>query len=195
MDTGSKTRGDGARLSREDWLNHGLAMLGRAGPDAIRLEALCAGLGVTKGSFYWHFASRADFLKAVFAAWEARETDAIIARVEARGGPPLDRLSALYDEALSGRVDFASELAIRHWARHDRTARAAMRRVDERRIDYMEGLLTAAGADAARAATLSTLLYGVILGEALAGRDETPEARRRRRRTAFEAALAGLPRP
>lgn len=181
----------GERLSREDWLAHGLATIGRGGPDAVRLDALCKALGVTKGSFYWHFKSRADFLAAAFEAWEARETDAIIETVEGKGGGPRAKLEALYAEALSGRVYFGTELAIRHWARHDPAAQAAVKRVDARRIGYMEWLLAEAGLNAAEARLRAGVIYDLILGEALALRAETAPERAKRRMAAFRLALDG----
>ena len=42
----------------EAWVDAGLTALAEGGPDAIRIEALAASLGVTKGGFYGDFADR-----------------------------------------------------------------------------------------------------------------------------------------
>ncbi len=48
-------RGAGRRLSVDDWIQAGFAILADGGPNALRVDRLCERLGVTKGSFYWHF--------------------------------------------------------------------------------------------------------------------------------------------
>lgn len=180
---------NGGRLSRSDWLAFGLKMLGAKGPGAIRLDAMCSAMGVTKGSFYWHFASRSEFLDSLLVQWEERETHKIIERVEARGGSPRDRIEALYWEAQSGHVDFTTELAIRHWARQSAAVADAVKRVDAERIDYMERLLREAGLEAGALDVAVTLLYGVILGEGLAYRAEDPAHRHRRLERALQRLL------
>lgn len=171
----------GQRFSRNAWIANALKLIGTGGPDAVRLEALCAALGVTKGSFYWHFKSRADFLAAAFAAWEERETEAIIATVETHGGTPREKIETLFGEAMSGRVDFGVELAIRHWARLNAVAALSVKRVDARRADYLEQLLRQDGKSAADARIRASAIYDLILGEALAIRSEHVSARARRR--------------
>ena len=48
-------RGAGRRLAVDDWIQAGFALLADGGPNALRIDRLCERLGVTKGSFYWHF--------------------------------------------------------------------------------------------------------------------------------------------
>jgi AcrR family transcriptional regulator len=57
-------------LGREDWLRAGRRALHHGGPDAVRVEPLAQQLGVTKGSFYWHFADRNALLDALITEWE-----------------------------------------------------------------------------------------------------------------------------
>src|SRR5262245_7462490 len=56
--------------SRADWLRAARLALRRRGPDAVRVEPLARALGVTKGSFYWHFRDRSDLLEALLKEWE-----------------------------------------------------------------------------------------------------------------------------
>ena len=58
-------RGAGRRLSVDDWIQAGFAILADGGPNALRVDRLCERLGVTKGSFYWHFADLAAYRDAL----------------------------------------------------------------------------------------------------------------------------------
>ncbi len=61
--------GAGRRLSVDDWIQVGFAILADGGPNALRVDALCELLGVTKGSFYWHFTDLAAYRTALVEAW------------------------------------------------------------------------------------------------------------------------------
>ncbi|MEM8755480.1 MAG: TetR family transcriptional regulator, partial [Pseudomonadota bacterium] len=43
------------RLSRDDWLAHALGTLAAEGAPALRADRMAKALGVSRGSFYWHF--------------------------------------------------------------------------------------------------------------------------------------------
>lgn len=188
---GAARRKANGRLRKADWLAFGLKALGDGGPGAIRLDAMCARVGVTKGSFYWHFAGREAFLAEVLEAWAARETDAIIDRVEAKGGTPVEKLRALFAESASPAIDFAPELAIRQWARTDPAAAAAVRQVDARRMAYTEGLFRAAGLSEDEAALRSDLLYAAILSLGLIRRREAKATRAARRVALLDHLVGG----
>ncbi len=153
------------RMAKEDWLAGGMEMLGRRGPGAIRIDAMCAQIGLTKGSFYWHFTDRQAFLGSLLAYLEYKATQAIIERVEASGGAPRSRILSLLQEGLSRQFDFSAELAIRHWARNDRLASAAVKRVDARRIEFLEGLLGEMGFAPEAATTKAIFLYSLNLSQ------------------------------
>ena len=55
--------------SRDDWVEAAWETLGEAGVDGVRVEGLARKLGVTKGSFYWHFKNRRDLIDALFERW------------------------------------------------------------------------------------------------------------------------------
>jgi AcrR family transcriptional regulator len=57
------------RFHREDWLALGLTALAEAGPDGLRLDAICARAGVSKGSFYHHFSDHTAYLEGVVQGW------------------------------------------------------------------------------------------------------------------------------
>src|SRR5919106_1626039 len=74
------------RTPRKRWVDEGLRALAAGGPDAVRIESLAQGLGVSKGGFYWHFESRGALLDDLLDTWERVMVDDVIARAEAGGG-------------------------------------------------------------------------------------------------------------
>jgi len=163
------------RLNRQDWLKAALGALARDGVAALRVEPLAKKLGVTKGSFYWHFADRPALLTAVLAEWERRATDAIIVEVEAAGGDAAAHLALLFriTAAADGRLDSA----VRAWAQNDSAAAAVQARVDGRRFTYLEAQFAALGFPAAEAASRARLSYQALIGRFILGFDRTAEER------------------
>src|SRR5687768_1801925 len=74
-------------LDREGWERAALAAIERGGPAAVAVAPLARDLGVTKGSFYWHFETRAELLDGALALWEREHTAALIDRFEAIADP------------------------------------------------------------------------------------------------------------
>jgi AcrR family transcriptional regulator len=134
-----------ARTPRGNWIEEGLRALAAGGPDAVRIEPLAQALGVTKGGFYWHFEDRRALLQEMLDSWERVVIDEVIERVESEGGDArtrLRRLFAIASEYASGGL-LRIELAIRDWARRDKAVARRLRRVDNRRMDYMRSLFGA----------------------------------------------------
>lgn len=133
------------RTPRSRWIEEGLRALGAGGPEAVRVEALARKLGVTKGGFYWHFSDRRALLDEILDAWERQSIDDVIAQIEAQGGDARDRLRRLFEISSSRRIGelIRAEYAIRDWARRDERVARRLRRVDNRRIDYLRSLFGA----------------------------------------------------
>src|SRR5437764_51355 len=128
-----------ARTPRGRWIEEGLRALARGGPDAVRIEALAQALGVTKGGFYWHFADRRALLGEMLDAWEQTSVDAVIDRVDRTGGDARAKLRRLFELALAASSDalLRMDLAVRDWSRREPAVAERLRRVDNRRLDYM----------------------------------------------------------
>lgn len=125
-----------ARTPRARWIEEGSRLLAAGGPDAVRVEPLAAALGVSKGGFYGYFASRGALLEEILDAWETASTDAVIERVESEGGD--SRSKAVRAGMLTFSSDLLpTDLAVRDWARRDSVVAARLRRVDNRRMDYL----------------------------------------------------------
>lgn len=128
------------RTPRNSWVDEGLRALGVGGPDAVRIETLAQALGVTKGGFYWHFDDRRALLEEMIDAWERAVVDAVIERVERGGGDARAKLRRLFGVTARGGDLIKIELAVRDWARRDRAVARRLRRVDNRRMEYLRSL-------------------------------------------------------
>jgi AcrR family transcriptional regulator len=128
------------RTPRTTWIQEGLRALGVGGPDAVRIEKLAQALGVTKGGFYWHFEDRPALLEEMLTAWERLVVDEVIVRVESEGGDARARLRRLSALAGSNADLMQIELAVRDWARRDTAVAKRLKRVDNRRMEYMRSL-------------------------------------------------------
>jgi AcrR family transcriptional regulator len=152
------------RLTARDWIDFGLSTLAREGFDALKADVLARKLGVSRGSFYWHFADLDDFHARVIEGWKQVATEAIIADIE-RHALTDARLDALLRHAFgSGAV---LEVRMRAWAEYNGAAARALAGIDRRRRGYIERLLVAAGLAPAAAATRTRVLYWSYLGAAL----------------------------
>ena len=147
---------------RQAWIEAALSALADGGPDAVRVEALAASLGVSKGGFYWHFKTRAALLEEMLDSWEQAMVEDVIARVEGEPGDGRAHLRRLFELAPS--ANFAVELAIRDWARRDKAVAKRLRRIDKRRTEWLRSLFAefSAGQDDAEARSL--LAYSLLIG-------------------------------
>jgi AcrR family transcriptional regulator len=124
------------RLTRDEWLARALDILALEGGAKLRVDAICDALGVTKGSFYWHFKDRDDFVRSVVQFWSTRFTDPVLARIAEMGGAANARLKSLMRFVSEG--GFARyDVCVRAWAMQDPDLVAAIvKDVDERRLAF-----------------------------------------------------------
>jgi AcrR family transcriptional regulator len=155
-------KASGERLRPADWVNAGLRALARSGFTALKADTLARGLGVSRGSFYWHFAAVGTFHAAVLRHWREVALENIVAEIE---GAPGDRLEALIRRGFSARPNLES--AVRAWAFADRKVRAAVDIVDAERVRYLKRLLIEAGVEPAIAESRARVLNWAYLGRTL----------------------------
>jgi AcrR family transcriptional regulator len=152
------------QLAAQDWIDFALRALARNGFGALKADVLARQLGISRGSFYWHFTDLAAFHTRVIEDWKQKATEAIIADIE-RYVAPEDRLNALLGHAF-GRGG-SLEARMRTWAEENGEAARAINDIDRRRRDYIEQLLVQAGVAPLVASTRAQLLYWTFLGAAL----------------------------
>jgi AcrR family transcriptional regulator len=172
------------RTPRGAWVEAGLKALAGGGPDAVRVEPLAASLGVSKGGFYWHFKDRRALLKEMLDSWERTVAEDVIAQVESTPAEPRDKLWQLF--ALAPSVDFAVELAIREWARRDDEVAARVRRIDNRRMDYLRSLFGQLGLDEEEVEARAMLAFSLFIGSYFVAADHVGRSRAEVLRLALE---------
>ena len=146
--------------SRDDYLATGLDLLADGGESAVTIAALCGRLGVTKGSFYHHFADVGAFHDALLGFWEEGTRRAIS---EARAvADSRRRLTVLKQLAVDAHHE--AEGAIRAWGRSYEPAAAVVRRVDTAREAHLVESFRARGLSPARARRLARIGLATLIG-------------------------------
>src|ERR1700716_892451 len=167
------------RTPRTNWIDEGLRALGVGGPDAVRIETLAQALGVSKGGFYWHFDGRRALLEEMLDAWERVVIDEAINRVEREGGDARAKLQRLFALASSreARALGSIDLAVRDWARRDRAVARRLRRVDDRRMEYMRSLFAAFCPDDGEVEARCLLALSLFIGTRFIAADHPGRSR------------------
>jgi len=180
-----------ARLDAAAWIAAAFDVLADGGIDAVRVEPLAKALGITKGSFYWHFADRRALLDAMLEAWMQGRVAAIRQQAPLRGAPAavLRQVADLYTRNANAR-GLAIELAIRALARTDDGAAKAVRGVDRERLQQVGDLFAALGWPRGEAQARAVLFYSYLFGQSLLDPQAVPAAARDK---AVDALLAASP--
>lgn len=119
------------RLSEEDWLQAGYALIAEQGVRALKVENLCKQVGATRGSFYWHFEDMNSYRAALIASWNEFLEQDRRSMAELDALPARERLSRMMAELVSPK-HWVLERAMREWARTDPSAAATVRSADRR---------------------------------------------------------------
>ena len=165
------------RTLRTSWIDEGLRALADGGPDAVRIEGLARALGVTKGGFYWHFDGRTALLEEMLDAWERAVIDEVQRRVESGGGDARTKLGRLFALASSSRDLLKIEMAIRDWARRDKTVAKRLKRIDNRRMEYVRSLFADFCADEDEVEARCVLAMSLFIAAPLIAADYKPRSR------------------
>ena len=152
------------RLKRDDWIDYGLTSLSKVGFKSLRAGSLAHALGVSRGSFYWHFTNIADFELQLMNAWRERTTETVIAELE-NDKSAESRLTKLVGLTLSNELNL--DKAMRSWSMEDSRANEIVAEVDNQRIIYVESLLDAIGPDNQDVALRARVLYWSCIGRSV----------------------------
>lgn len=150
------------RLSADDWASAALDLIAEQGVAAVAVEPLARRLGVTKGSFYWHFPSREALLVAALERWEKMEQEMLFGALEPINDPRA-RLRALFNlvaHEYKSHVVYSELIkAMDHPA-----VQPVIGRVSERRLDYLTASFRQAGLARTDARHRAQLLYSAYVG-------------------------------
>ena len=149
-----------ARLTPDDWIQAAIdEVREERGVHGIRIARLARRLGVTPGSFYWHFESRQQLRDRVLRHWMAMmsRTDVKEGR---RGVAALRALPLTLAKMRLPELD----VAMRAWARKDPAVAAAVKKADDVRIGRLEGMFQAAGIGEKSSALRARALFWIHLG-------------------------------
>ncbi len=151
-----------SRLSKQDWLDFALKELRRNGHRKLTANRLASALGVSRGSFYWHFDDVQAFERAVLKRWSDLTTEEVIEELQPLETPRL-RLLALVKLTLN--TEMRLERAIRAWATSETMVAKTVRSVDARRVAYLESTLEEMGVAAIDVKVRAQMLYWACVGQ------------------------------
>jgi AcrR family transcriptional regulator len=150
------------RLSKQDWLTAALTALAEGGVSAVAVEPIAQRLGVTRGSFYWHFADRSALLREALEWWELQGTDAVIERV-AEIAEPRQRLRTLFRIAITEDPTSGLEPALVAHA-DDPVVAPVLHRVTQRRVAFLADGYAELGLSPAQARHQAAVAYAAYVG-------------------------------
>lgn len=156
------TPGRGNRLNAENWAQAALDLIAEQGVGAVAVEPLARRLGVTKGSFYWHFPSREALLQAALERWEQFEQDEVFGSLEEVPDPSV-RLRALFQlvaHEVKQHIIYSELLK----ALDNLTVLPVIERVSQRRMDYLIASFRQAGLSSTEARHRARLAYAAYVG-------------------------------
>ncbi|MGE2690438.1 TetR/AcrR family transcriptional regulator [Mycolicibacterium pulveris] len=155
--------GAGRRVTADDWIQAGFAILAEGGPAALRISRLCDRLSVTKGSFYWHFTDMPEYRAALASAWGDLHDEKRRRFEESAETDPRRRLAEMV-QTLTRPDHWALERAMRVWALTDEAVLASVRRSDERVLGAVRQAFVDYGFDDDEADLRSTVLFAAGVG-------------------------------
>lgn len=153
----------GNRLALDDWIQAGFALLAEQGIEALKIDRLCERLGVTKGSFYWHFNGMPIYRAALIGAWgELRDADRRVVD-DVADLTPRERLSHMMASLVSPR-HWTLERAMREWARSDDAVAESVREADRRILRAVRRAFLDDGFDADEADLRANATFAAGIG-------------------------------
>ncbi|MEZ4368872.1 MAG: TetR/AcrR family transcriptional regulator [Kofleriaceae bacterium] len=149
-------------LTPQAWLTAALRVLARGGLGAVSIDGLTQELGVSRGSFYWHFANRDAFLEALLAHWEFVSTTDVLAKLRTTQDPR-ERLHRLFLAAYRDRESGLAYSALTA-ATDDARVKVSVRRVTQSRLAFLEETYGLFGQTAVLARRNALLAYSAYVG-------------------------------
>jgi AcrR family transcriptional regulator len=156
-------------LSPTDWIETATDFLINNNINSLDIPYLCRRLGVTKGSFYWHFKGRPELLKAILDDWRQRMTSDVSLRAERSATTVESALRYLLGLIRRPRPTRrgAIERSVREWARTDPLTKASVVEVDQMRLAFFEALFRRHGLSDREARLRAYAAYALMMGDSI----------------------------
>jgi AcrR family transcriptional regulator len=150
------------RFAKADWIAIGLAALRDQGPDALTIERLTATAQRTRGSFYHHFASHENFVRAMADSWLHQSTAGPIAEMQQTAD--VRRVRAALAE-FAAALDHRLERQMRRLGEINPDVHAVVGRSDAMRMAMLAGMFQAEfGLSPGEAQKRAQLQHAVFVG-------------------------------
>ena len=138
-------RPNSPRLTREQWLERGLRLLEQQGPGVMNVETLTRHMGVTTGSFYWHFKNHYAFLEALMEIWAQETTYDVVNSLETVDDlPPEEKLREVMSHVIGAGLS-GLDISFRGLAMNYPKLGKKIREIDAYRSGVITDLFEAAG--------------------------------------------------
>jgi AcrR family transcriptional regulator len=147
-----------------DWEDAALSSIAKDGLASLAIPKLARTLGVTKGSFYWHFASLQELIEKSLRRWEER--DRITLDELRQIADPRQRLATLFAQAMEQREAHGLYVALSSSLSSSMVPHAApvIRRISNRRLKFLIESYTQAGLKRGEARSRALLAYAAYIG-------------------------------
>jgi AcrR family transcriptional regulator len=149
-------------LSAGDWEQHALIMIAECGIRAVAVESLARRMGVTKGSFYWHFPNRDSLIEQSLLRWEKHDEANLQASLGAIDNPR-ERLRSFFLRTSREKLTHNVLSSLCSAADHPQVE-PLLERVAERRMSHIKSAYIEIGFAESEASHRARLTYSAYLG-------------------------------
>ncbi|MGQ0842845.1 MAG: TetR/AcrR family transcriptional regulator [Sporichthyaceae bacterium] len=148
------------RMNSESYFQAAFEILGESGAEGVTATGMCERLGVTKGSFYYHFYSMPEFIEAFVAYWEQAANGRMDdIRSEA---DPLQRMAVA--ASVLADMSHEAEAALRAWGHSNPVVGEAQVRIDRAGEQLALEIIRPFVGDAETAALHAHQLIAMLIG-------------------------------
>lgn len=160
-------------LERQDWVDAAYKVLVQEGVGRVRVLNLAEALGITRGSFYWHFRNREELLDELVKVWQQKNTGALLEACSS-SADFIDRMFALVEcWTNEHRYDPALDAAMRHWATQDARILQLVQEEDSKRLQAFQRMFEDRGVTGTEAMIRARVFYFTQVGYFALGMEHT----------------------
>ncbi len=195
--TVTKTAGD--HLTRDKWLDAAFSAAVKGGFSEIKVLSISQDLGVTRGSFYWHFKSQAELVDALVERWREKQFSSFEQVSKAFVDDARTDLLLIFRQAIAfltpntGELEFG--MAMRAYARNHPAIAQRINEVDRRLTQIIAERYSLAYPDPVQARQRGVIFHLVLSGAAhmVTSGYATPDMIANMQRTVVDQLIQSIP--